>query len=98
MHIIFDYDNPPGSPIEGRHFIETAPGAQPQVLIAALGALPVDVIQFIKALHLGTVPIAGTGWDQITKHPTYPGQTRLQALVAEIVRLNDAPSRAILGV
>lgn len=98
MHIIFDYDNPPGSPIEGRHFIETAPGAQPQVLVPALGATPVDVIQLINAWHKGTVPIAGTGWDVITKHPTYPGQTRLAALIAEIIRLNDAPSRAILGV
>lgn len=98
MQIIFDYDHPPGSPVEGRHFIETTPGQYPQFLVAALGAVPVDVIQFVKALHLGTVPIAGTGWDVITKHPTYPGQTRLQALIGEIIRLNDAPSRAILGV
>lgn len=98
MRIIFDYDNPPGSPIEGRHYIETTPGAQFQVTNAALGAIAVDVIQLIKGMHLGTVPIAGTGWDVVTKHPSYPGQTRLAALIGEIIRLNDAPSRAILGV
>lgn len=98
MRIIFDYDNPPGSPVEGRHFIETTSGLYPQILVPAVSAVPVDVIQFIKALHLGTIPITGTGWDVITKHPTYPGQTRLAALLAEIIRLNDAPARAILGV
>lgn len=98
MHIVFDYDNPPGSPLEGRHFIDTTPGVYPQVVVAAIQAAPLDVIQYVKALHAGTIPIAGTGWDAITKHPTYPGQTRLQALVAEIIRLNDAPARAILGV
>lgn len=98
MIIVFDYDHPPGSPIEGRHFIETTPGAYVQVTVPAIQAAPVDVIQFINALHKATIPIAGTGWDQITKHPAYPGETRLAALVAEIVRLNDAPSRAILGV
>lgn len=98
MKIIFDYDNPPGSSLEGRHFIETTPGGQSQVLIPSISTTPVDVIQFIKSLHSGTFPIAGTGWEQITKHPSYPGQTRLQALIGEIVRLNDAPSRAILGV
>lgn len=98
MRIIFDYDNPPGSPIEGRHFIETTPGLYPQVTVTAIQATPIDVIQFIKALHLGTVPIAGTGWDAITKHPTYPGQTRLQALIGEIIRLNDTSSRTVLGI
>lgn len=98
MQIIFDYDHPPGSPVEGRHFIETTPGLYPQFLHPALGATPVDVIHYINGLHTGVIPIAGTGWDAITKHPTYPGQTRLAALLGEIVRLNDAPSRAILGV
>lgn len=98
MHIIFDYDNPPGSLLEGRHFIETAPGAQPQILHPTLGATPVDVIHYFAALHAGTIPIAGTGWDVITKHPLYPGQTRLAALLGEIVRLNDAASRTILGI
>lgn len=98
MHIVFDYDFPPGSPIEGRHFIETTPGGQSQVLVPAISATPVDVIQLIKAFHLGTVPIAGSGWDVITKHPTYPGQTRLAALLGEIVRLNDATARTVLGI
>lgn len=98
MQIIFDYDHPPGSPMEVTHSIHTGSGEQPQVLIAAISATPIDVIQFIKALHLGTFPIAGTGWDQVTKHPAYPGQTRLQALIGEIIRLNDTAARTILGV
>lgn len=98
MQIIFDYASPPGSLIEGRHFIETTPGMYFQVTHPTLGVTPVDVIQYIKALHLGTIPIAGTGWDVITKHPTYPGQTRLAALLGEIVRLNDAAARTVLGV
>lgn len=98
MRIVFDYDNPPGSLMEGRHYIETTPGAYPQVVAAAIQAAPLDVIQLIKAFHAGTIPIAGSGWEVITKHPAYPGQTRLAALIGEIVRLNDAPSRAILGV
>lgn len=98
MQIIFDYDHPPGSPIEGRHILFTATGEQPQVTVPAIQAAPLDVVQFIKALHLGTIPIAGTGWDVITKHPTYPGQTRLQALIGEIIRLNDTAARTVLGV
>lgn len=97
MHIVFDMDNP-GGPVEQRHFVETTPGGQPQVIHPALGALPVDVIQYIKGLHVGTVPIAGTGWDQITKHPSYLGQTRLAAFLGEIVRLNDTAARAVLGL
>lgn len=98
MLIVFDYDHPPGSPVEGRHTIETTPGLYPQFTHPALGVNPVDVIHLIAAWHTGTIPIAGTGWDVITKHPAYPGQTRLAALIGEIVRLNDAPARAILGV
>lgn len=84
--------------MEGRHFIETTPGLYPQFLHPVLGATPVDVIQLIKAYHAATIPIAGSGWDVITKHPSYPGQTRLQALIAEIIRLNDTAARTILGV
>lgn len=98
MRIEFDFDFGPDGQILGRHFVETSPGGQPQSSHPTLGAIPVDVIHLIAAFHTGTIPIAGTGWDVITKHPTYPGQTRLAALIGEIIRLNDAPSRAILGV
>lgn len=98
MQIIFDYDHPPGSLIEGHHFIETTPGLYPQFSHPTLGVTPVDVIHLINAFHAGTIPIAGTGWDVITKHPMYPGQTRLQALIGEIIRLNDTAARTVLGV
>ena len=98
MEIIFDYDHPPGSPVEGRHLIETTPGLYPQFVVPVLGAVAVDVIQLIRALHTGLIPLAGTGWDVISKHPAYQGMTRLEVLVAEIIRLNDAPARGVLGV
>ena len=84
--------------MEGRHLIETTPGLYPRFTVAVLGVTPVDVIQVIKALHLGLIPIAGTGWDVITKHPSYPGQTRFEALIGEIIRLDDKDARTILGV
>lgn len=98
MRIEFDYDFDPVGQICGRHYIETAPGAYQQVSHAALGPGAVDVIHLLKALHDGALPIAGTGWDEVAKHPDYPGQTRLQACIAEIVRLDDKPARTILGV
>jgi hypothetical protein len=98
MRIEYDYDHDANNNIVARHFIETTPGLYPQFTVAAVSAVPVDVIQVLKAFHAGTIPIAGTGWDVITKHPTYPGQTRMAALVGEIVRLNDAAARTVLGV
>lgn len=65
---------------------------------ALTGNVPLDMIQVIKGFHLGTIPIAGTGWDQPANHPLYPGKTVLQVLRGEIVRLNDAAARAVLGV
>jgi hypothetical protein len=98
MRIEFDYDFDSSGGILARHFIDTAPGKYPLVTHVALGALPVDLIQLIKAWHTGTIPIAGTGWDVITKHPSYPGQTRFAALKAEIIRLNDTAARGVLGI
>lgn len=98
MNIIFDYDFDSAGRQAASHLIETTPGKYLKVQVPALGHDPVDVIQFINALHKGTIPIAGTGWEEVTKHPDYPNQTRLDALIGEIVRLDDRPSRAILGV
>lgn len=38
------------------------------------------------------------GYGVITKHPSYLGQTRWQAVLGEVVRLNDLTARGILGV
>lgn len=98
MRIVFDFDFDTNGNVFASHFIDTHPGTQPQVLHPTLGSTPLDVIHLLKAFHTGTLPIAGTGWEQITKHPAYPGKTRLEALIAEIIRLNDTEARTILGV
>ena len=99
MRIIFDFDfNLSDGSIVGRHFIETTPGDYPKFTHPLLGAAPLDVMQIIKAYHLGTIPIGASGWDIMTKHPGYPGKTRLEALVGEIIRLNDTAARTVLGV
>lgn len=69
-----------------------------QVTAPAIQAAPMDMIDFIK--HLVTTPasVNGTGHEVIAVHPLYNGKTRLQVLLAEVVRLNDAAARAVLGV
>lgn len=80
------------------HVFETDPTLAPQVVHPLLGASPVDRIHVIDGIHKGTIPIAGTGWDEISKHPNYPGKTRLEVFLAEVVKHNDTAARAILGV
>lgn len=65
---------------------------------ALTGNVPLDMVQVLKGLHAGTIPIAGTGWDQLANHPNYPGKTMMQVFVLELVRLNDVAARAALGV
>ena len=65
---------------------------------ALTGNVPLDMVQVLKGLHHGTIPIAGTGWDQVANHPLYPGKTLMQVLIAELIRLNDVGARAVLGV
>lgn len=45
-----------------------------------------------------TLDLNASGWGEISKHPGYEGKTRLDVLQAEVVRLNDAEGRKILGV
>jgi hypothetical protein len=98
MRIEFHYDLDQNNNIIARHFVETAPGMYPQYTHPTLGVAPVDVIHLITAFFKGTIPILNTGWDLPTNHPTYPGKTRMQAFIGEVVRLNDAASRTLLGV
>ena len=75
----------------------TAPGEQPQILIPGVTSAPIDFITYIKMLLDGTIPIAGTGWEVITKHPDYTETRRIDALVGEMKRLKD-PQLAALGI
>lgn len=98
MRIEFDYELHHDGAVLGTHYIDTTPGVYSKVTHPALGKDPVDIMALINTLYKGTIPIAGTGWEEVTKHPGYPNQTRLDALIGEIIRLDDKPSRAILGV
>jgi hypothetical protein len=38
------------------------------------------------------------GYLETSNHPSYKGKTRWQVILSEVVRLNDATARGILGV
>jgi hypothetical protein len=83
MQIIFDHDVDAKGNIIATHFIETLdPAAQ-----AMLAAVKVSAATQTTA-----------GYSVMSNHPTYPGKTRWQVILAEVVRLNDAAARGILGV
>lgn len=84
--------------VEAELVVHTEVSPTNQLNNALTGNVPLDMIQVIKGLHAGTIPIAGTGWDQLANHPLYPGKTLMQVLLAEVVRLNDAAARGVLGV
>lgn len=98
MRIEIDYDFDAKGNVIGTHFIETSVLPGNTSLQPSVSAVPIDKIQCVKNIHVGTIPIAGTSWDVISKHPLYPGQTRMQVFLSEIVRLNDVAARAALGV
>jgi hypothetical protein len=98
MRIEYDYSFDSSGKVFGKHYIETAPGDQSKVIHPLIGPEPVDLIYLVAAWLSGKVPMAGSGWDNITHHPAYPGKTCLEALVGEIVRLNDVEARKVLGV
>lgn len=98
MIIEFDYDVTEKGEIIAVHFIETEPGKYPQFAHAALGPHPVDVIHHIAARHRGQIPMQGSGWEVPSKHPAYPGKTRHEVLINEIVRNNDTASMRVLGI
>lgn len=98
MRIVIDRDVDAKGNVMAEHVVHTNVAAWNKVTGPGTGNVPIDLIQFLKQLHAGTIPIAGTGWEEITNHPLYPGLRKLDAFLGEIVRLNDAPARSILGV
>lgn len=83
MHIVFDVEYDTDGSIFGRHTIDTDDGV---------------ALQTLKNIRDGKLPIEGTGWDVLSSHPDHIGETRFEAVIAEIVRLDHEESRAILGV
>lgn len=98
MRIVIDHEIDDFGNKVGEHCIHTEANPPHHSADPANPGKIIDPIDFVAMLHKGTVPLAGTGWDIASKHPLYPGKHRLDVFRAEIVRLNDARSRAKLGV
>jgi hypothetical protein len=98
MRIEFDYSFDTSGNVSAKHFVETTPGDQDKATHPMLGPDPVDFIHLAAAWVSGKIPVAGTGWDMQSSHPSHPGKTRLEVFVAEVIRLNDTEARKILGV
>ena len=92
-HIVGD-----GGKIEGDLVVHTdaLPGNTCADPTAANVQIP--MLTWLTKLHAGTIPIAPTGWNAITNHALYPGQTFMTAFLGEIVRMNDVAARTALGV
>lgn len=57
----------------------------------------IDFIDFIAKLINNPALQKGTGLDQPSNHPEYPGKTILQVIVAEIMRRNDTDALRAIG-
>lgn len=93
--IDMDFDN--GVPA-GVHVVHTERAPWNQVKGANTGGVLIDTIDLLNGFHKGTIPIAGTGWDVISKHPNHVGKTRLQAFVDSAITANDPLARQVLGI
>lgn len=83
MKIPVDYDIDATGYISGIHVLNSADPLSLNALTAARAS--------VAALN-------ASGWAVQSKHPLYPNNTRMQVIMGEAVRLNDAPLRQTLGV
>lgn len=83
MKIVFDHELDSLGNIIATHVIDTADSVV-QTMLAALKG------------NVAAQALAGYGIN--TKMVAYFGQTRWQAILGEIVRVNDTVARALLGV
>ena len=81
--IVIDVDLDEHGNVAARHVLDTADAAS----IALLTNLKASAV--LQGQHAYSV---------VSKHPNYPGKTRWQVLLAEVVRLNDLSGRTALGV
>ena len=58
----------------------------------------VNSLDMLVDLQKGRKNQTQAGWDVMSKHPQYPGKTRFEVMLAEIVRLDDKEARGALGV
>jgi hypothetical protein len=84
MTIVFDhYVDPVTGVVFGNQSIDTSDPAVQAMLTAA---------------KVSAAAQTTAGYSVMSNHPSYPGKTRWQVILAEVVRLNDAAARGILGV
>ena len=83
MHIIFDHDLFPDGSVSATHSIDTSDPAVQAMLTSLKGNVANQTT---------------SGYNVPSKLSAYNGQTRWQAVLGEVVRLNDATARGILGV
>lgn len=76
MRIDFDFEYNEDHVVIARHYIDSD-----DLLAMAV----------ITKLNRNALPIAGTGWDEVSEHPDYPGKTRLEVVNAEMTRLGVKP-------
>jgi hypothetical protein len=98
MRIVIDCDLDSKGNVLAEHVVHT------EINAANLSEHPdgktglVDVIQVLKYLHDHPELHEHNGWAQITKLTAYPGKTRFEVYLAEIVRMNDVEARKVHGV
>lgn len=84
MHIVFDHDvDPVTGAVYATHYLDTSDPA---------------VITMLTAVKATAVAQVAAGYSIMSKLPAYAGQTRWQAVLGEVVRLNDIGARTALGV
>jgi len=98
MNIPYDVDLDGQGFVIAHHVFITDRIASNQLPTPGNPVVPMDAVDYLKGIHNGTIPIAGTGWEQVSIHPLAAGRTRAAFLVSRIVALNDAAARATLGV
>lgn len=83
MIIVIDHHLDVNGVTQAVQFIDTADPAVQTLLTSLKGNVAAQV---------------AAGYGVITKLLAYPGQTRWQAILGEVVRLNDTTARPLLGV
>ena len=98
MRIHFHNQLGPDGAKHGEHVIHTERAVWNQIPDPTAPNTKIDMIDFIRKLLANPALQAGTGWDQPSNHPAYPGKTQLQVVVAEIQAAHDAAALNALGM
>jgi hypothetical protein len=83
MKIVFDHDVDAAGNILTSHYVDTTDP---------------NVQAMLTTVKVSAAAQTTAGYGVMSNHPGYPGKTRWQVVLSEVVRLNDATARGILGV